>query len=65
MGYKDGLAGLTRHLKRARGKRDKEVSVFWKSISENSGKGMILLHSKKVKESLSSSQLFFGMHFRT
>ena len=44
---------------------EEKVTVCRKSIYEDSGKGMILLHSEKVKGSLSLSQLLFGIHFRS
>lgn len=42
-----------------------KVMVCRKSIYEDSGKGVSLLHSKKVKGSLALSQLVFAMHFRS
>lgn len=44
---------------------EEKVAVCRKSIYKGSGKGMILLHSNKVKGNLSLSQLLFGMHFRS
>lgn len=58
------LCRVDQTLKRRKRKQPwgEKVTVCTKSIYEDSGKGMILLHSKKVKGSISLSQILFGMH---